>query len=121
MDAVALYPSISPEVAREACWKATMETEVQVQNVNYLEGTRFLALCMDEDQINKSGMKGLIPRRRPGINGKKTRKLKLTTENSLRPTVNDQSQWIWPSVSLSKMDKKKIFAMVMAWMVQIFC
>ena len=121
LDAVALYPSISPEVAKEACWQAALETEVKVQSMNYMDGTRFLALCMENDETEKAGLRGLLPRRRPGKDGKKTRRLKLTTENSLRPKVNDKSQWIWPSVNLSKLDKQKIFAMVVAWMVQIFC
>ena len=68
-----------------------------------------------------AGLRGILPRRRQFKGGKKTRKLKLTTANTLAPEVNNQDQWSWPKVSLTKSDKKKIFSMVMACMVQIFC
>ena len=121
MDAVALYPSISMEVAMEECEKAAMNSEIEVRNINYMEATRFLALCLDKDQIKTEGLRGLLPVRRPSKKGGKTRELKLTTANSLGPSVNDQKQWKWSKVNLSTKDKKKIFGMVTACLVQIFC
>ena len=121
MDAVGLYPSISKEVAMEACRKAALKTEIYVRNINYMEATRFLALCLSKEEAEVAGLRGVLPTRRPGKKGKKTRKLKLTTANSLEPVVNDQTQWTWPRVNLTKSDKRKIFSMVVACMVQIFC
>lgn len=121
LDANALYPSISKFVAMESCRKAALTTDIEIRSMNYLEATRFLALCVEKEQVAAAGLRGLLPRRRPGKDGKKTRKLKLTTANSLAPEVNNQEQWSWPKVCLTKSDKKKIFSMVVACMVQIFC
>ena len=121
MDALALYPSISTKVAMDECKKAAMESEIGVRNLNYMEATRLLALCLDKEQIEKEGLRGLFPKRRPTAKGGKTRNLKLTTANSMGPRVNDQTKWCWPRVNLSHRDKGKISGMVVVCLVQIFC
>ena len=78
-------------------------------------------LTLDEDQIEKSGLKHVLPKRRPTKGGGKARKLKLSTKNSLQPETNNQAQWEWPGVKLSDGDKRNIFAHVVMCLVQVFC
>ena len=40
LDAEALYPSISPEVAIQVCKEAALSTNIEVQHMNLLEATR---------------------------------------------------------------------------------
>ena len=71
LDAEALYPSISKSVAMEACRKATLASDIEVRSMNYLEATRFLALCLEKEQVVAAGLRGILPKRRPGKEGKK--------------------------------------------------
>ena len=110
LDAVSLYPSIEKKVAMEMCRNAAREVEIEVQNVNYMEATRFLALTMDDDEIRESRLGRIMPRMRKKASGRACRKLRLTTANSLEATTNDQNQWEWPEVNLSKEEKVEIFS-----------
>ena len=101
MDAVALYPSIEKEIVTKLCREAAERTEVRIRNMNQLEATRFLMLTMNSKEIQDCGLTGVLPRRRM-VPGKRTGKLGLTTENSFKPTPNDQTQWVWPSVRLDR-------------------
>ena len=121
LDAVGLYPSIQQEIATAACLKAARETKLEIKNVNYLEATRFLVLTMDENQIQESGLRKVLPRRRKTKDGKKGRKLGLTATNSLQPTTNDTSQWDWPKVNLTAGERREIFARVVEGFTAIFC
>ena len=51
---VALYPSISKEVAKEICREAAFESEIEVASMNYLEATRFLALTEEQEAWSNS-------------------------------------------------------------------
>ena len=93
-DVVALFPSIEKDLAVKICKEVLMETEVKLMDTNLLEATRFLALTMSKKEIEKSPLKGFLPKRRK-LAGKKTGKLGLTTANSLAPGVNDMTQWVW--------------------------
>ena len=91
LDAVALYPSISREVAMEMCKQAALETEIEIKNMNLLEATRLLVLMWSEEKIAKSSIQRFLPvrRREPG---KKIGKLGLTTENSFSAVPNNKDQ-----------------------------
>ena len=121
LDAVGLYPSITKEVAAKACLEAARESEVRIDNMNLMEATRFLVLTMSEEKIEESGLRRILPKRRKRKDGKKTRKLGLTTANSLKPVTNEQSQWEWPRVSLTEAEKREVFARVVEGLVIIFC
>ena len=43
------------------------------------------------------------------------------TKNSLNPQTNNQEQWEWPDVNLTKDDKRLIFSKVVEGYVGIFC
>ena len=88
--------------------------------MNWLEATRFLMLTMDEDELRKSKLNRIMPRRRKKP-GQRIEKLALTTANSLEPSTNDQTQWVWPDVVITKEEKKEVFARVVEQFVQIFC
>ena len=53
----------------------------------------------DEKQMKESGLKPILPKRRPTGGGGKPRKLKISTKNSLQPKTNDQTQLEWPAVT----------------------
>ena len=57
LDAVGLYPSIQKGLAKEICRMAAEKTKVKVENVNYLEATRFLSLTMTEKEVEESVIK----------------------------------------------------------------
>ena len=88
--------------------------------MNYLEATRFLALTLEEDEKREGRIARFMPRRRIRP-GKKNRRLGLTTKNSLNPQTNNQEQWEWPDVNLTKDDKRLIFSKVVEGYVGIFC
>ena len=89
MDAGALYSSILTEIATELCREAARESVIKVRNINYLEGTRLRRLTITDRQVRKSGLRKVLPIRRR-LPGKEIGKLSLTTENSLKPVVNDK-------------------------------
>ena len=97
-----------------------METEVKIMDTNLLEATRFLVLTMEKEELERSPLRGYLPKRRK-VEGKKTGKLGLTTANSLAPGVNDMSQWVWPDVIVESNVEKEIIAEALARMVGIFC
>ena len=75
--------------------------------MNMLEATRFLVLTKTKVEIRKDGMAKLLSKRRR-VPGKRVGKLGLTTENSFSSTPNDQSQWVWRSRKITKVEKKKL-------------
>ena len=84
LDAVALYPSIGKDIATKCCLEAARESCIETKNINLTEATLFLMLTMDQESIEESGLKKVLPRRRKKP-GQKLGKLGFTTENSLRP------------------------------------
>ena len=73
LDVKNFYPSIDVEVAAEEVKEEILESEVEVEGVNYEEAALFIACTVTQDEIDKEGLTHVIHHRkirngrRPGI------------------------------------------------------
>ena len=108
-DAVALYPSILKGPSSVTVKKAMLETEVKFSGINYKEGTRYIALELTEAEIAMSGLRRVLPVRR----GTRGTKPAIYGPLAMSAGIDDDSQWRFPRVELTELEKKRILATVM--------
>ena len=74
-DVVSLYPNLDVEKVVIRIEEEVRRTDIQFENVDYLEATRYLALNWTHEQCMRSPLKRVLPWRRknrglrPGITG----------------------------------------------------
>ena len=110
-DVVSLYPNLDVAAISQRMREAILMSNIQWENVDYLEATKYIALNWDRERCMKSKLRHVLPRRRgrtgtrPGIKGAGPR----------GKTRGDQEQWIFdPNVVLTEEDKREIKAIVMS-------
>ena len=62
-DVMALYPSLSDLESALICYKAVIKTKVTFTNVNNRLATKYIAICMTDDEQKVSPLKNILPRR----------------------------------------------------------
>ena len=108
-DVEALYPSLDLKECGRIVEEEVMRTSIQWEDLDYLEGTRLIALNRSAEYCRSHGkLRGILPVRRkktgsrPGVTGK----------GPLGAERGDQEQWKWPNVQLTEEDKRAIVAEV---------
>ena len=107
-DVVSLYPNLDVEKVVIRIEEEAKRTDIQFENVDYLEATRYLALNWSHEQCRKSPLRRVLPWRRknrgvrPGITG----------EGPRGKERGDQEQWEFPRIVLTEEEKRGIIAAV---------
>ena len=64
MDVKALYPSMSwQEIAKSVKWMI-MNSDMNIENINWFEVGKYLAVMMTNEEITEEGLESVIPKRR---------------------------------------------------------
>ena len=117
LDVKNFYPSIDVNVAAEEVKEEILESEVEVNGVNYEEAALFIACTLTQDEIDKEGLTHVIHRRkcingrRPGIT------CKAITGGPLE-RMKDGS-WLPPSRLPARRQKKRIIACVIKEVIKL--
>ena len=107
-DVVNLYPSLDIKQVVLEVKEAMMETEINWENIDYLEAARYIALNWTEQQCRRSELGRVLPRRR-----KKTgTRPGLTGTGPAGAQRGDQEQWEFPRVRLTAREKRLLVATV---------
>ena len=111
MDVKALYPSMSwDEIVKSVKW-IILKSDMQVEDVNWLEVGKYLAVMMNKEEIVEEGLEYVIPKRE-GI------RLRNITINYLRQKKNN-SKWL-PARRPGVRQKKKMLALAVGYGVYTF-
>ena len=108
-DVEALYPSLDAKRCSEIVRDEVMRSSITWEDIDYLEGTRFIALNKSAEYCRNHPLRRVLPVRRgrtgsrPGVTGK----------GPMGPNRGDQEQWVWHQVTLTPEEKKMIVAEVM--------
>ena len=99
-DVKALYPSLSDLDTAIICFNAIMDTDIHFTNINYKLASKYIAICMTDEEQRTSGIRDILPKR--------------TTKNGVKPGVtskpeNDEN-WRFPIKEPTDLQKKTIFA-----------
>merc|ERR1712096_440423 len=93
-DAVQMYPSLEAMASGRAAKRATLESKMRIDGVNYTEASRYLAMELGDAERAMSGLRRVLPVRRY----RKGTKPGVTGPVAVGPSVDDDSQWIFPPV-----------------------
>ena len=85
-----------------------METKVKFHGVNYLEASRYVAMELSETEIRMGKLGRILPKRK----FKKGTKPTVTGPVAAGPSVDDDSQWVFPKVEMTEQEKKLLLATV---------
>ena len=100
-DVVNLYPFLDISKVVGEVREAVMKPGIQWQDIDYLEGARYIALDWSENECRSNGLRRILPRRRyttgcrPGLRG-------AGPQGGQR---GDQEQWVFPNVILTPGDE----------------
>ena len=92
-DVEALYPSLDLEVVTNTVHNEILESEIKWQDIDYMEGCRYIALNWDRDQCRNSNLRRVLPVRRSN-NGTRPG---MTATDPLGLEIHDQEQWVFIS------------------------
>ena len=116
-DAVALYPSLDPVTCQQIEKEVVSRSQLKMRDINYLEATRYISLCLNSEEAKSHPLKHVLPIRR-NKNGQRPH---ITTNENVRSSeANNTDQWIWPNVILSPNIRRQIMAEVMGIAVEVF-
>ena len=107
-DVEALYPSLDTEECARIGKAETLRSKIRWNDLDYLEGARFIALNRTADWCRQSDLRRVLPVRRgktgsrPGVRGK----------GPMGRGRGDQEQWMFPNITLTEEEKRKITAEV---------
>ena len=107
-DVVNLYPSLDIKKVVGNVGEAILDSKITWQEIDFLEGARYIALNWSEEKCRSSGLKRVLPTRRynmgsrPGLKG----------EGPQGGQRGDQEQWVFPHVRLRPHEKKLLIATV---------
>ena len=109
-DADVLYPSLEGEMAGIAAKNAVMESSIEWEGVNYKEAARYIVLESSEAEVRTSKLRRVLPARK----FKKGTRPKIAGPGPRGPEKVDdeEDQWVFPPVQLTKMEKKELVATV---------
>jgi hypothetical protein len=114
-DAVSLFPSLTKQESADEVAEAVLESDLKWEGINWKEAVRYLALGRDEVWCRSSKLRRVLPWRksnkgsRPGLRG----------VGPLGAEVNDEKQWNFPDVELTKLEKKMIMSEVLRLSIEL--
>ena len=114
-DVASLYPNLRWGPAGEEVYQAIMDTEMEFEGLNYMEGARYLALVRGKDWCMKSKLRRVLPSRSKKQGSRPT----ITGEDPMGPSVNSEKQWDFPNVEISEKEKRMIVGEIMRMAVEI--
>ena len=88
-DVEALYPSLEAVEVAEIVYEAVLKTKIKFENIDWVEGCKYIAITSTEQECRLGPLKRVLPRRRcvtgtrPGITG----------EDPLSKDTGNQDQW----------------------------
>ena len=98
-DVVSLYPNnLEVQEVVKSVKEAIVESRIMWEEIDYLEGARYLALNWTQEQCNRSKLRRVLPVRR----GKRGCRPGLKGAGPCGPTRGDQDQWKFPDVVLEE-------------------
>ena len=107
-DVVNLYPSLIIKKVVGEVGEAILDSEVKFEEMDYLEGARYIALNWTERKCRSSPLWRILPRRRK----KQGSRPGLTGEGPMGAVRGDQEQWEFPRVKLTMEERRLIVATV---------
>jgi hypothetical protein len=109
MDIKALYPSMSWKEIVVSVKELIMDSDMVIQNVDWAEVVKYLAVMMTDQQIEEEGLRNVIPKRR-GV------RLRRITINYLQQKKN-ADKWL-PARSPGVRQKRRMLALALSHGVQ---
>ena len=109
-DVNALYPSLDWGNTEEVIKEAIIGSNIEWEDVDILEGCRYIALNWDANECRRSKLRRILPVRRartgvrPGVRG----------AGPLGPEIHDQEQWMFPEVVVTDEERKEVIATVIS-------
>ena len=92
-----------------------MDTDMEFEGLNYMEGARYLALVRTKDWCMKGKLRRVLPSRSKKQGSRPT----ITGEDPMGPSVNSEKQWDFPNVEISEREKRMIVGEIMRMAVEI--
>ena len=108
-ECISLYPNLTKQTTADEVASAIMESDIQWRDINWKESVRYLVLGRPKEWRTRSGLSRVLPHRRH----RKGAKPGVTGAGPLGPAVGDEVQWVFPTIELTKLEKKMIFSEVM--------
>ena len=105
-DVVSLFPSLDVEQVAAKVKDAVIASKIKWDEIDYLEGARYLALNWTAEECRTSKLRRVLPTRRktcgtrPGLRGAGPR----------GKTRGTQEQWSFPNITLEDWEKTEIIA-----------
>ena len=116
LDVRALYPSINCQTARNMVFKMTLESEVDFDNIQYLEIGKILRVLCKDDELRNHKLISVLPARIQDLVGE--RKSTVTTSY----LDSDYKDWKWvtrqESRQPSSRQKRVMMALLLASMTE---
>ena len=101
-DVDALYPSLDWGNTGKVIKDSIMNSNIEWEDIDIMEGCRYIALNWDGDKCRTSSLRRVLPVRRfktgvrPGLRG----------TGPLGPEIHDQEQWNFPDVVITEEERK---------------
>ena len=115
MDAKALYPSITIKKSAEAVYKIMAESKIRVDNVNYVELSRYMAHSFTVEEQEEMGIKNMVMQRK----NKGGRRPKVTGREMLSKWNEDESIWLGPVKEPDEEEKRRLLALAVGREVEL--
>ena len=109
-DVNALYPSLDWETTERVVKDAVLNSSIKWEDVDIMEGCRFIALNLSAEECRKSSLARILPVRRaktgvrPGVKG----------AGPMGAEPHDQEQWRFPEVTITEEERIEVIATVVA-------
>ena len=105
-DVVGLFPNLLAEQTGRLVAKATRESDIKFEGINYKEVARYVRFGMEDFEIRANGLEKIVPKRRfkpgvtPGITGKEP----------LSKHSNDEIRWVFSMRDPTEKEKRNLIA-----------
>ena len=116
MDATALFPSIQIERSSEAVRKLIEESTIRLNDINEEELSRYLAVVLSDEEIQKHNFQDLVMVRkyRKGMKPRVTgREMSFYWQKKV-----EESSWLQASRNPNEFELRRMLAVAVAWDVQ---
>ena len=114
LDAEALYPSLDTNKCAQICEDRVLASKINFEGVDYSWATRYVALNMTQDEINRARLHRIIPRKK--------------AKSGSRPTVRTwedeekKERWVYRKGKapnqMTELDKKRVISKVIGIMIR---
>ena len=115
MDAEALFPSLGLADILKGIWRLITESEIQFNNLNISEISKYLAITYSKEEITKHGIEGCIPVRQIILDGTQRSEPTLAyLDSDVYTRVENgeknrnTAKWVWTEVKIPTKKQRKI-------------